>query len=212
MDSAIRKQAIQSLIRRGQLKQLSEKLDMSYSYLSQAFSPGSAIRFTSELARKVEHELGLEPQFLDQGEQPLVQKQSSIALQALVLRSRAIDLKNYLTGKRVELGVTVNMAGVSKQADLAVYNPDDSIYIIAEQCDNFDTKPAADKIILLMALSGAEYGVLFAPESGVNSNSLKMVDFDFSDEHRLSRWYQLKGGQINEITMGPNGLYQKVGI
>ncbi len=104
------------------------------------------------------------------------------------------------------------MAGVRKQADLGVYNQDGSVYIIAEQCDNYDGRLAADKIILLMALSGARYGVLFAPESGVAQRSLKMVDFEFSPDNRLSKWYQSQNGKISEVTTGPDGLYEHVGI
>lgn len=104
------------------------------------------------------------------------------------------------------------MAGVRKQADLGVYNQDGSVYIIAEQCDNYDTKPAADKIILLMALSGAKYEVLFAPESGVAQRSLKMVDFVFSHENRLSKWYHSQNGKIIEVATEPQGLYEHVGI
>lgn len=212
MSSQQRKLAIQALLRRGQLKQLSEKLNMSYSYLSQAFSPGTAISFTADLARKVEHALALEEGQLDQGNNAVIQKHPPTALQALVLRTRAIDLKNYLNDKRVELEVQVEMAGVTKSADLGVYNQNNSVYIIAEQCDNYDSKSAADKIILLMALSGAEYGVLFAPESGVDQDSLKMVDFTFPPEHRLSKWYQSENGKISEVATGPRGLYEHVGI
>lgn len=107
----------------------------------------------------------------------------------------------------LKLAVQLEMAGVMKSAVLDVYNQDNSIYIIAEQGDNYDSKSAIDKIILLMVLSGAEYGVLFSPESGAKPNGFKIDDFEFLLEHRLSKWYQLKDGIISDVATGPEGLY-----
>tara|TARA_R110001606_G_scaffold264825_5_gene413795 strand:- start:183787 stop:184005 length:219 start_codon:yes stop_codon:yes gene_type:complete len=62
-----RKQAIQSIIRREQLKQLTIDVNLSYSYLSRAFSPTTSMSFTEKLAPIVEKALGIEEGRLETG-------------------------------------------------------------------------------------------------------------------------------------------------
>jgi len=209
MSSLHRKQVIQTLLKRGQLKQLSSELSMSYSYLSQVFSPAIDISFTAGLARKVEQALGLVEGQLDQGEIAVTPQKNPKGLLALVLRGRAVELKSYFTDKRVEIHELIEIGNTSKHADLVVYNQDDSIFMIAEQSKDYNSDNKMDQLIMLMAISGAEYGVVFAPDSGVNDDS---SDYNFSIQHQRSSWYQSKNGKIVKSDSGPNGLYNHVGI
>jgi len=209
MNSEQRKRTIQAILKRGQLKQLSSDLKMSYSYLSQAFSPATAINFTSELARKVEKSLGIAEGQLDQGEQLRVQKRNPIGLLAVALIGREAQLSNLYPDKRVEKNATVAFDDEIKRVDLIVYNKDGSVFLIAEQSSQFDAHGGADQLIMLMAISGAEYGVVFAPDSGANSED---NEYGFSLDYKKSRWYQAKNGKIIPINEGPDGIFDKIGI
>lgn len=208
MSSEQRKKAIQSLLRRGQLKQLSVDLNMSYSYLSQAFSTSTSTPFSAVLARKVEKSLGLNEGQLDDSEQLVVQRSNSRGLLALALRGRVADLSKAYPNKRITLNEVLTVGGIAKRVDLLVFNEDDSIFLIAEQSKEYDKGPA-EQLIMLMAISGAEYGVIFAPDSGVNNNE---NEFGFSKDQKRSRWYQSQKGKIVEITEGPGDIFNSVGI
>lgn len=224
MSSMQRKQAIQSIIRRGQLKQLAIDLNMSYSYLSQAFSPSTTINFTDELARKVEKTLGLEQGRLEQGDQfiaqisnPQVLRSQVVRTQGLVsrgllaqaLRGRAADFITHFPKKRVETNVIMELGKVENHADLIVYNNDGSVFMIAEQSNQYNANNIATKLIMLMAISGSEYGVVFEPDSGINVNNNEP---GFSRDHKRSEWYQYKQGRIIPIENGPGNIFEAAGI
>jgi len=209
MSSEQRKEAIQGILRRGQLKQLATDLNMSYSYLSQAFSPATAINFTAELARKVEQSLGLSKGQLDHGEPVSVRKTNPIGLLAIALIGREAQLSSLFSNKRVEKNATVAFDGEIKRVDLIVYNKDESVFLIAEQSNHFDAFGAADQLIMLMAISGSEYGVIFAPDSGAGNDD---NDYAFSLDHKKSRWYQAENGKIISIDSGPEDIFNQIGI
>ena len=209
MNSEQRKYAIQGLLKRGQLKQLATDLNMSYSYLSQAFSTTTAINFTAELARKVEQALGLYEGQLDQSECVGVRKINPLGLFVVALIGREAQLSSFFPEKRVVKNDTITFDGEDKDIDLVVYNEDDSIYLLAEQSQHYDAFGAADQLIMLMAVSGAEYGVVFAPDSGVNLDS---GDNSFSRDQTKSRWYKSVEGKVIRIAEGPNSIFYKIGI
>lgn len=213
MSSQKRKVAIQALLRRGQLKQLSIDLDMSYSYLSQAFSPSTAINFTDELARKVEKALGLEQGQLDQGVSIAVVKSPlPREISALLLDGSAARFQKHLADKRVETSVDLEIDGIKKAANLVIYNHDDSIYMIA-MIDELSKKDSSleliEYLILLMAISGAEYGVKYGIGSGVNQHE---NEYGYSRDHQSSYWYRALNGKIIRVKDGPDGFFENTGI
>lgn len=213
MSSQQRKVAIQALLRRGQLKQLSIDLDMSYSYLSQAFSPATAINFTDELARRVEHALGLAQGQLDQGESAAVVKpQLPREISALLLDGSAARFQKHLADKRVETRVELGIDGIKKSANLVIYNHDDSIYMIAmihELNKNDTSLEMIEQLIMLMAITGAEYGVKYDIGSGVNQHE---NEYGYSRDHQRSNWYQSLNGKIIRVKDGPDGFFENTGI
>jgi AraC-like DNA-binding protein len=209
MSSQQRKISIQAILRHGQLKQLSKDLDMSYSYLSQAFSPGTAINFTPELALKVEKALGLTEGQLDQGESTGVVQNIPRGLLALALEGRAAQLQKHFEDKRVESNVELVIGDIKKYANLIIYNHDDSVYMIAEQNKDYMAVHMREHLIMLMAISGAEYGVAFTPSSGVNEDE---NEYGYSRAYQRSIWYQHQDGKIINVESGPEGLFEKTGI
>lgn len=209
MSSQHRKQAIHSILKHGQLKQLASDLKMSYSYLSQAFSLTTSISFNADLARKVEQALGLPSGELDLGEQQLGQKSGSPGLLALALRGRAAELAHHYPDKRIELNATITVADRVKQVDLILYNTDGRVFLIAEQSTQFEDDNKAEQVIMLMAIAGAQFGVVFAPDSGIDDSE---EHYAFAREHKRSRWYQSQHGKIVPIEEGPDKVFNAVGF
>lgn len=208
MNSEQRKQNIKSLLRRGDLKAIAEKLEMSYSYLSQAFSSASTFNFTSELARKVEHAMGWHESCLDVSNMP-IQKPRSGGLHMLALRGRAAKLASFFPERRVLLDQKVQVGNVEKILDIIIYNPDNSTFLVAEQSDDYVNPNNIEQLILMMAISGAQYGVIFSADSGVGE-AIDGTAFNYGDCR--SRWFQAKDGKVVEIARGPKGIFEELGI
>ena len=203
MSSQQRKQAIQTLLKRGQLKKLAVELNMSYSYLSQVFSPATAITFTSKLARRVEKALGLIDGQLDKDQQTVSFQKSPNGLLALVLRGRAATIQEQLIEQRVETSVAIKIGEICNHADLVIYNKDNSIFLVAEQSKDYDSTHKSEQLIMLMAITGARYGVAFAPDSGLSTDD---DDLKYLTEHKRSVWYESKDGKIISTAVGPEGF------
>jgi AraC-like DNA-binding protein len=209
MSSQQRKQAVHSILKHGQLKQLASDLKMSYSYLSQAFSLTTSISFNADLARKVEQALGLTSGQLDLGEHSVGQNLASSGLFALALRGRAAELVHHYPDKRIELNATITVACRVKHADLIIYNNDGTAFLIAEQTNEFEDDDKTEQLIMLMAIAGAQFGVVFAADSGIDANERQYV---FTREAKRSRWYQSQHGKIASIEEGPDKIFSVAGI
>lgn len=209
MGSQQRKQAIQALLKRGQLKKLATELGMSYSYLSQVFSPETSIRFTNELARKVEKELGLITGHLDNTTESTSSLKNPQGLAALALRGRAASIQAHYQEQRIKTHVAIKVGELSNHADLVIYNKDDSLFLIAEQSNDYTFPHKAEQLIMLMAITGAQYGAVFAPDSGLDPYTDKV---DYVTEQKRSVWYQSKDGKIINTDTGPEGFYACAGI
>lgn len=181
---------------------------MSYSYLSQAFSPASTFNFTSELARKVENAMGWQANCLDSSNIS-AQQESTTGLHMLVLRGRAAKLAGCFPEKRLLLHQKVEFANLEKNLDIVIYNTDDSVFLVAEQSLDYENPYDIEQLIITMAISGAQYGVIFNLNSGVGK---KDFDSGFDSKNRRSRWFESKGGKIIEATSGPEGVFEEVGI
>ena len=129
---------------------IAEKLEMSYSYLSQAFSPASTFNFTSELARKVEHAMGWHNNCLDVSNMP-AQKPRTGGLHMLALRGRAAKLASYFPKQQVLLDQKVQLGNVEKTSDIIIFNPDNSVLLVAEQSDDYENPNNIEQLILMMA-------------------------------------------------------------
>ncbi|WP_339778020.1 hypothetical protein [uncultured Methylophaga sp.] len=208
MNSEHRKHKIKSMLKRGDLKLLADKLDMSYSYLSQAFSPASKFNFTEELARKVEQSMGWQVGILDAlGTSTLKPKAGGLHL--LALRGRAAKLSSFFPKLRVELNQSVKLAGIEKNIDIVVYNHDSSILLVAEQSQDYENSQNLEQLILIMAISGAQYGVVFSADSGFG----EMADDNVFDvEEKRSKWFQFKNGKVTETAYGPKRIFEGVGV
>ena len=212
MNSTIRKQAIQSILKRGQLKMIAKELKMSYSYLSQAFSPSTSISFTSDLARKVEALLGIEKNILDSGEQKLAPKPTphSRGFLHLALQGRASLLRSAYPDKCVEVSKDIEVSGMKMIADLIICNEDGSIFMLGKQSesDPFNKQDAVENIIMFMALLGAQHGAIFAPDSGLGDQISPL----FSASQKRSQWYASDNGKIIEHPEGLDPFFRVAGL
>lgn len=209
MSSMQRKHAIQSIIRRGQLKQLALDLNMSYSYLSQAFSPATSMNFTNALARKVENALGLAEGRLEQGDLVTVQKDRPRGLLDIALKYRATQFTAFFPDKRVQTNVMLKLGNTEHRAHLVVYNEDGSVFMIAMQSQQYSEAHVNTQLIMLMAISGAHYGVVFSAGSGTDQDENIP---GYSPDHKRSQWYQYVQGKITPITYGPDNIFEYMGI
>lgn len=196
------------MLKRGDLKLLAKKLDMSYSYLSQAFSPSSKFNFTRELAQKVEQAMGWQSGILESSRTSLV-KPNPGGLHLLALRGRAAKLASFLPKLRVELHQPIRLATIEKMIDIVVYNPDGSIFIIADQSQDYQNPQNVEQLILSLVMTGATYGVIFNAVSGYGEMPNDHV-FDVTEKR--SQWFQVMDGKVIETTYGPNGLFEAVGL
>ena len=208
MNSEQRKYNIKSMLKRGDLKLLAKKLDMSYSYLSQAFSPSSKFNFTRELAQKVEQAMGWQKGILDSSRTSLV-KPNPGGLQLLALRGRAAKLASFLPNLRVELNQPIRLATIEKMIDIVVYNPDGSIFIIADQSQDYQNPHNVEQLILSIVMTGAAYGVIFNTVSGYGEMP---NEHEFDAAEKRSQWFQVLNGKVVESSYGPEGIFDAVGI
>ena len=209
MDSQTRKKNIRTRLKRGDLKKLSEDLNMSYSYLSQAFSPGSNFTFTEELARKVEVEMGWEPGYLDHGmdKEP---KDKHDSLFQLAIKYRAGEFAKLYPKKKVDVAQRVEALSIKRKADIVIKNANDSVYAVGLQSDQTDNEELTAQIIMLMAMTGAEYGFIYGPSSGVDPYNQN--DNGYFREKRDSRWFAFQSNKVIEIESGPDDVFTAVGI
>lgn len=208
MSSKQRKRNIKSLLKRGDLKMIAERLEMSYSYLSQAFSPSSSFNFTSELARKVENVMGWQDNCLDISNMP-AKKPRIQGVNMMALSGRAAKLANFFPEKKVLLHQVVKLASMEKKLNIVVYDPDSSIFMIADQSDDYENPDNVERLILKMAITGAHYGVIFSADSGVNE-AQEDTAFHYADCR--SRWFHTLEGKVVEAAYGPEGIFEEVGI
>lgn len=208
MNSEQRKRNIKLLLKRGDLKVIAEKLKMSYSYLSQAFSPSSSFNFTSELARKVENAMGWQVNCLE-SKSISAEQESTIGLHMLVLMGRATKLANCFPEKRVLLHQKVEIANLEKHIDIVIFNVDGSVFMVAEQSNDYKNPYDIEQLIVSMAISGAQYGVIFNLNSGVGNEG---SEARFNQNDCRSRWFEAKGGKVVETASGPEGVFEEVGI
>lgn len=209
MDSQTRKKNIRARLQRGDLKRLSEELDMSYSYLSQAFSPGSKFNFTDELARKVEENMGWSAGSLDEG--PEVHPSEAInpmLIAANQLRAREFALFYGLYTVRAPYKVKTEY--LTKTADIAIHDDDLVAFAIGKQSEDITDEASVADLVLMMAMSGAQYGFLYAPSSGIDP--AWQDAHRYFDEKRESRWFKNSAGKIIEIESGPDDVFEHVGI
>lgn len=207
MSSDQRKQNIKSLLNRGDLKLIARKLEMSYSYLSQAFSPTSSFNFTSELARKVENAMGWQENCLD-SKNISAEQGSTIGLHMLVLMGRATKLASCFPEKRLLLHQKIEIANLQKHLDILIFNTDGSVFMVAEQSLDYKNPYDIEQLIVSMAISGAQYGVIFNLNSGVG----KEGETSFTYKNCQSRWFEYKDGKVIEANSGPAGVFEEVGI
>lgn len=211
MDSQTRKNNIRARLQRGDLKRLSEELEMSYSYLSQAFSPGSKFNFTDELARKVEQCMGWTSGALDTSEKTEIDSSRGILFE-MAIKYRASLFEKAYPGKIIKTPYLINSGGIEKRVDIAIVNNDESVFAVGQQCRDkgYLSDKEAENLMLVMAMSGAKYGFLFAPSSGVDSTW--QGDNRYFEEKRQSRWFKNTAGKIVEIDSGPDNVFEHVGI
>lgn len=208
MNSKQRKRNIKLLLKRGDLKTIAEKLEMSYSYLSQAFSPSSSFNFTSELARKVENVMGWQNNCIDFSSILPMEEENPAVVQMLTLKGRAAWLARCFPEKRLLLYQKVKIANLEINLDILIYNTDDSVFLVAEQSLDYENSYGIEQIIMSMAISGAQYGVIFNMNSGVGGKD----DGGFDHENCRSRWFEYKNGKVIEAASGPERVFEEVGI
>jgi len=211
MDSQTRKKNIRAHLQRGDLKRLSEELEMSYSYLSQAFSPGSKFTFTDELARKVEQCMGWTSGELDKSAEVEINTSRGVLFE-MAIKYRASLFEKVYPDKTIKNPYLINSGGIEKRIDIAIKNNDGSFFAVGQQCRDQDylSDKEAENLMLVMAMSGAEYGFLFSPSSGVDSTW--QGENRYFEEKRESRWFKNTTGKIVEIGSGPDNVFEHLGI
>jgi len=209
MESQRRKENIRARLKRGDLKKLSEELDMSYSYLSQAFSPGSKFTFTDELARKVEEKMGWPDGALDEGQESHPSESINPML-IMANKFRAKELALFYGSKIIRAPYTVTTGYLTKTADIAIHNDEMTAYAIGKQCQQINNEESVEELVVLMAMTGALYGFLYSPSSGIDP--AKQDTNRYFDEKRESRWFKYSAGKVVEIKKGPDNVFEHVGI
>jgi len=209
MDSKKRKENIRARLKRGDLIKLSEKLDMSYSYLSQVFSPGGKFTFTDQLARKVEKKMGWSEGTLDEG----LEKHPSESINPMLIianKLRAREFALFFGSKTIRAPYKIKTEYLSKTADIAIHDDDLTVYAIGKQCEEISNQDCLTDLVVMMAMTGATYGFIYSPSSGIDP--AWEDSHRYFDEKRESRWFENSSGQVVEIESGPDDVFENVGI
>lgn len=89
-------------------------------------------------------------------------------------------------------------------------NEDGSVFAVGLQCDDHNHVGLAEDTILMMAISGAKYGFVYANDSGMDPSLEGTIEY--YPEHKQSRWFESVDGKVIQISYGPDNVYEAVGI
>ena len=124
------------------------------------------------------------------------------------LRSREFAL--FYRMKTIRAPYRVNTGYLAKTADIAILEDDFTTYALGKQSEDITNEQCVADLVLMMAMSGAKYGFLYSPSSGIDpawQNAHR-----YFDEKRESRWFKNSSGKVVEIEESPDNVFEHVGI